>query len=131
MDTLASAGVSVISYTADVMDINTNERLAKPYWVWRPHTMSCIDWERSKFAEHPVFHRQELAEVVLAGACLQAAPPLIKDAKYSEWLIRNDIGRLLVETGLTGIEFYALDMPLYQRAQPRRKLIPSSRYPPE
>lgn len=131
MDTLAGADVSVIAYPAEVVDVQTHERLAEPYWVWRPYTMTCIDWERSKFAEHPVFHRQELAEVVLSDVCLQAAPPLFADPKYSEWLIRNDVGRLLVDAGLTGMEFYALDMPLYQRAQPEGKLVPGSPYPPE
>lgn len=123
VDVLASQQVPFIAYQARVVDPRTEESLSDRYWVWRPVTIAdAIDWERSKYGIHPVFQRRELSEVVLSEECLQAAPPLFSAPKYSEWIIRNDVGDQLVHAGITGMEFYPLTMPLYQRAQLGRRI---------
>ena len=127
---LTGLGVPFTAYPAQVRDTKTEMALDDAYVVWRPITVAdAVDWDRSRYALHPVFHQQKLCELVLTDACLQSAPPLFKDNRYSEWLIRNDIGQALVDVGVTGISFYALTMPIDERWQPGN-LIAGQATPP-
>jgi hypothetical protein len=128
---LSALDVSSIVYAARISDSLTSQRAPEPFWVWRLRRVDgAIDWERSKRVTHPVFGRQTLSEIMLSESVIEAAPPLFWAPHYSEWIIRNDIGRRLVQEHLTGFEFYPLTIPLDQRLQPG-KFIAGFPFPPE